>query len=374
MKRTWQQQILRILKIPTVSFHEEGVAREVARFASRHAGFYDLRVDDYGNLWLLRKPAKGKKKKSRRVLLQAHLDHPGFEVQEMVDEKTARLYFYGGMGEKYFPGSCIQFQSGKKWVKGTVLQVQRISQSIANFEVLATLEAPLAPGTFGVWDLPQARLEKGIFWAPACDDLAGVGAILCALDEAAHRKVDFEGGALFTRAEEPGCIGGLGAIKSGLLKTTDIVIACETGNFKYGGVVFGEGAVVRTGDFVSTFDFKANLWLDATARLCAKRGFKYQRKLMDGGITEASIYSLYNIQATGLTVALGNCHNQGEDGRPQSEYVSEADLTAKIELLLASLERADASISPEASHQKAYDGCFASFQEKLKTTRRRFLK
>jgi endoglucanase len=66
--------------------------------------------------------------------------------------------------------------------------------------------------------------------------------------------------------------------------------------------------------------------------------FKYQRKLMDGGVTEATAYDLYGYETGAACIALGNYHNAGAQGRVAAETVHLGDLEGLVRLFGRMLE------------------------------------
>lgn len=63
-------------------------------------------------------------------------------------------------------------------------------------------------------------------------------------------------------------------------------------------------------------------------------GFRYQRKLMDGGACEASAFCATGYQASGLALPLGNYHNANDDGPGlAAEHVMISDYLAEVALL-----------------------------------------
>jgi endoglucanase len=62
--------------------------------------------------------------------------------------------------------------------------------------------------------------------------------------------------------------------------------------------------------------------------------FQYQRKLMDGGTTEATSYDLYGYETGAACVALGNYHNAGRGNRVAPETIHLGDIEGLVRLLL----------------------------------------
>jgi endoglucanase len=67
---------------------------------------------------------------------------------------------------------------------------------------------------------------------------------------------------------------------------------------------------------------------------------RHQRRIMDGGACEATAATAWGVAAIGLSVPLGNYHNQGLEGGPDCrgdnapapEFVHEDDITGLLRL------------------------------------------
>ncbi len=123
----------------------------------------------------------------------------------------------------------------------------------------------------------------------------------------------------------------------------------------------GEGAVVRVGDRSSIFHPAVTKWMLKVARTLQRRdkNFLYQRKLMDAGTCEASIFSAFGYTAGAVCVPLGNYHNRDRRRKKiAAEYVSCRDLQNMIKLVLA-LVQTDISgvkLSPRPPRYKKHLG------------------
>ena len=86
---------------------------------------------------------------------------------------------------------------------------------------------------------------------------------------------------LFTRAEEVGFIGAIGATKSGIIPKRSTLLCLENSK-SFAESPIGGGPIIRLGDRLSTFDpeLNAKLVVIAEALVKQKAGFKFQRKLM----------------------------------------------------------------------------------------------
>src|SRR5215469_10453873 len=100
----------RLMRHPTVPFHEHAVRGEVEKICAEHR--LNFNRDDFGNVIVRLSTAS----KLRPVVLAAHLDHPGFEIVRRLAPKRWLARFLGGVPDSYFrkgipvrlmPGSTI---------------------------------------------------------------------------------------------------------------------------------------------------------------------------------------------------------------------------------------------------------------------------
>jgi len=93
---------------------------------------------------------------------------------------------------------------------------------------------------------------------------------------------------------------------------------------------------VRLGDAMHVFSPRVSQWMVALCQAMREedREFRYQRKLMDGGTTEATAYDLYGYETGAACIALGNYHNAGPKGRVAPETVHLGDLEGLVRLFL----------------------------------------
>jgi endoglucanase len=110
---------------------------------------------------------------------------------------------------------------------------------------------------------------------------------------------------------------------------------------------------------MSTFDPDLTFRVGLIAQQLASRdsSFKYQRKLMPGGVCEASAYQVYGYRATCVCLALGNYHNMDEQRRRIApEFISLDDYHNLIRLLVEvgkSLD--DQTVSGRSRLDKLFD-------------------
>lgn len=326
---------------PTAPFAEQHVVRYAERFAAERRNV-KLSRDAYGNL-LLELPSP--KSKHPRWVFTAHMDHPGFVAERMLDDRTLLAHFRGWVQIDYVRGTKVRFfpEVGAGWseITGQVIEAtsdQYDRLTVPN-QVKIRVSKPVPRGTPGMFDQGGSRIKGKKFYSRVCDDLAGAAAALTMLDTLAKSKTPPAApvAVLLTRAEEEGFIGAIAAsLKPKLLKKSDNIIAIET-SAEQPYAPQGKGAIVRIGDRSSVFNSDLSYFLTSQAEALTKKDktFAYQRALMPGGTCEATVYDIYGFRAASICVALGNYHNMNKKtGKIGPEYVNMADWTNMTKLFI----------------------------------------
>ncbi|MDP2326808.1 MAG: hypothetical protein Q8M79_01825 [Dehalococcoidia bacterium] len=325
-----------IVSIPTGSFNEHRVHAALARFAADRGLTY--REDASGNGLIEYKRGR----KTRPLVLGAHTDHPGFVVTEVKGRRLG-LEFRGGVSAEYGRGEALRIYSADGTTGtaritsiGTNAAPNRWARRIAGAH--ATLEAgsTAAVGDLALWDVPECRITGPLVEARQCDDLIGVVSILWTLDMLVRQQVDAHVIGLFTRAEEVGLVGAAAAAVGGVLPRDGLIVAVECSSAAGGRAEQGGGPIVRVGDIGHIFSPRMSMWMTQVARemQAADPAFKFQRKLMDGGTTEATAYDLMGYETGAACVALGNYHNMGADRRIEAETVHLGDIDGLARLFV----------------------------------------
>jgi putative aminopeptidase FrvX len=316
------------VSLPTAPFCEQAPVRFIRRFVAARPAL-SIRADRFGNLLVRyrRGPAR-----ARPVVFAGHLDHPGFVATGSDRDGRITADFRGWVDRSYFLGERVRFFTPGGEVVGVIDSVDGRSrpgrprnaeprvQSLRNEKpperVTVKVRRPVPPGSIGMWDFPGCRIRGHTLFARACDDVAGVSAILCALDALCRTRARGDCIAFFTRAEEVGFGGALAAVADRVLPRRAIVVAVECSR-AITGVTMGGGPVLRVGDKASIFTPAATAWCHVVAErlAAADRSFRFQRKLMDGGTCESTVYCHYGYEATGLCLPLGNYHNMDRERR-----------------------------------------------------------
>jgi len=322
-----------IVNLPTAPFAEGSVATFIRAFVARRPQLR-VRADQFGNLLVKYSPRRRASRKpiGRPILFAAHMDHPGFVAQEMLDAGRVYADWRGWVQGRYFKDERVVFRVGRRWVEGVIEKriphepgktPKRVVASARSFgatappkAVIARVKRPVPAGSVGMWGLPDAEVRGHRLACRASDDLSGLAAIICALEEMCRRNTRCPCYALFTRAEEVGFGGALAAADGGTLPKGVIVVAVENSK-AIPGVVLGDGPVLRVGDKATVFTPAATAYCQVAAEELAKKDptFRFQRKLMDGGTCESTAYCHYGHDATGICLPLLNYHNMDTDRR-----------------------------------------------------------
>ncbi|MBI5863750.1 MAG: M20/M25/M40 family metallo-hydrolase [Planctomycetes bacterium] len=361
-------RILReLLTVPTAPFAENAVLEFVRNTC---AGFAHVKLaaDRYGNLL-----AHYRHKPPRRtpLVFTAHTDHPGFVALKMLGPKMLRASFRGWVEPEYFIGTRVRFWNDEKWIGGRIRKILKtakiyrmIGRSARPEEVAVEVASEVAAGAPGMWDLPDPYEKAGCVHARGCDDIAGCATMLALLQRLSRRKAAAEVYCLFTRAEEVGFVGAIGAAKAGTIPRKLPIVAIETSKALPSARI-GDGPILRVGDKSSVFtpDVTAFCYRVAQDVAAKRKSFKYQRKLMDGGTCESTAYCAYGYAATGMCVALGNYHNMNmERKKIESEYISLDDWKGMVDWFEALVLAEPGYGAEDRSMRKGLDKRFAQWR------------
>jgi len=325
--------LCKLCSVPTAPFAERDVIEYATGFAEQHPRL-KLSRDGFGNL-LLELP--GRKRTIPRWVFTAHMDHPGFVAEKMLDRRKVRAAFRGGVRAEYFRGSRVRFFDDGREVAATVQKVTIGKDRGYPERAILRVSGPVSPGSPGMWDQGEGRIKGGKFYCRVCDDLAGAGAALAMLDELCRRPPTATVALLLTRAEEEGFIGAIAASRRPkLLRKSDRIIAIECSAMQPYAPQ-GKGAIIRVGDKTSVFNSDLTYFItQQAAELATKdKSFRYQRALMPGGTCEATVYDIYGFLAASICVPLGNYHNmEVAKKKIGPEYIDLNDWHKMVKLFL----------------------------------------
>jgi endoglucanase len=320
-----------LLAQPTAPFREEHVVT-IAQRVLKQAGIPFFR-DPVGNVVVgcasradYRCLVRQKNAEPLRIFI-AHMDHPGFHGVRWVSDTRLRIKWHGGSPVRHLSGSRVWLATAQDYrAEGRLGRVRllksRHALHTAEVQVISTTKdtRPKADTLYGGFKFraPVWRAGKKIY-TKAADDLVGVFAII-ATALALHKKSrgikspPFLG--LLTRAEEVGFVGAIGHFELDWLagaRRPVIAVSLETSRTLPGALI-GKGAVVRLGDRRTVFHPGYLKVLTDVAQDTLPG--KHQRRVMDGGSCEATAAITYGLPAIGLSVPLGNYHNEGFEGGP----------------------------------------------------------
>lgn len=325
--------VQQMLNQPTAPYREAAVSRCIFDFC--RARGIRIQQDSAGNLTAV----YGDSYPDSKLAFAAHMDHPGFIIEKDSHRKRTTALFYGGVEDAYFPsaGACIFCRS--QIVKAKITKTQ-FDKRFRRHRVRLHLSADVQQGAVGMWDLPACRIHGSRLYSRACDDLIGCASILALLDLLVRRRIRKKATALFTVAEEAGLHGAKHLCCSRRLDKNLRIISVET-SAALPAAKMGDGVIVRVGDRTSTFSPALTAFLlEAAKRAKSKdKSFQYQRKLMDAGTCEATIYSRFGYTAAAVCIPLGNYHNRNvRTGRIAAEFVSLSDLENMLKLFAACIQ------------------------------------
>jgi endoglucanase len=293
---------------------------------------------------LLRQPSKEPVR-----LFIAHMDHPGFHGVRWLSPRRLLVKWHGGSPVKHLRGSRV-WVANNTGILGTG-KIERATllpsrHAIDTAEILLARPLPAAQIASSIYGgfrfrAPVWRAGKRLYTQVA-DDLIGVFAVLAtalALYSGKRRlQPPFLG--LLTRAEEVGFVGAIAHFDLDWREKARrpvVAISLETSRTLPNALI-GKGPVVRLGDRRTVFDPGTLHILSEVAE--QELPGRHQRRVMDGGTCEATAAIAWGLPAIGISVPLGNYHNQGFEGGqdcagdegPAPEFVHLDDIDGLLKL------------------------------------------
>jgi putative aminopeptidase FrvX len=345
--------LTQLLSRPTAPFREQLVMQYAQSILQRaHIPHFS---DPAGNLVigcaspadyraLLRRPSKEPVR-----LFIAHMDHPGFHGVRWLSPRRLLVKWHGGSPVKHLRGSRV-WVANDAGILGTG-KIERATllpsrHAIDTAEILLARPLPAAQTASSLYGgfrfrAPVWRAGKRLYTQVA-DDLIGVFAVLAtalALYSGKRRlQPPFLG--LLTRAEEVGFVGAIAHFELDWREKARrpvVAISLETSRTLPNALI-GKGPVVRLGDRRTVFDPGTLHILSEVAE--QELPGRHQRRVMDGGTCEATAAIAWGLSAIGISVPLGNYHNQGFEGGqdcagdegPAPEFVHLDDIDGLLKL------------------------------------------
>jgi len=293
---------------------------------------------------LLRQPGKEPVR-----LFIAHMDHPGFHGVRWLTSRRLLVKWHGGSPVKHLRDSRVWLANETGMIAaGRITRATLLPSRHAIDTAEILLEQPLtteqaATSLYGGFRFraPVWRAGKRIY-TQAADDLVGVFAVLAtALGHySGRRRAPSPFLGLLTRGEEVGFVGAIAHLEldwRNRARRPIVAISLETSRTLPNALI-GKGPVVRLGDRRTVFDPGFLHILSEIAE--QKLPGRHQRRVMDGGTCEATAAVAWGLPAIGISVPLGNYHNQGFEGGqdcagkdgPAPEFVHLDDIDGLLKL------------------------------------------
>lgn len=331
MKHEALARLMSLLVQPTAPFRESWVAAEAERqLGAAGVAFF---TDPHGNRVVgvaspreYRSLVRTADREPLRLFI-AHMDHPGFHGLRWLDERTLAVRWFGGGPVRYLRGARVWLATAaRECGEGRIVtaQLAKHGRALERAEIRVSdpelrHQARRASRLFGGLNFraPAWRSGKRLH-TRAADDLVGVHAILELMRELGvpGRKPRPAIIGLLTRGEEVGYVGAIRHLELGWLERARrplLAISIEASRTLPGARI-GKGPVVRLGDRRTVFSApELQHMTELAKRVLPKR---HQRRIMDGGACEASAAMAWGIPTVGISVPLGNYHNQGFEGGP----------------------------------------------------------
>ena len=331
---------LELSDIPTTSFHENRVSDYIKNKLNEFEIEYT--EDTWGNIEVF---IKGKEEEE--VVFISHMDHPGFEIIDKLDENLYKARTLGGLPKfsdventkiktydefsenkgnlKPFNESSSndsRFKSSDRWLSNEFVAVQI---------ELKEFSFPLPV----VFDLPKPEISNNQIITPVADDLAGCALILEMLRFLKTNQNNYSIRGIFSRAEEVGLLGARLIAKSGRIDKNSIIVSIETSS-ELPGAVSGSGPIIRTGDRATTFDNSGEIILLSSVKKLVdqNKDFLFQRQLMNLGGCEATAFSAFGYKVTGISLPLINWHNANPEGKVEPERISITDYQNALNIMI----------------------------------------
>jgi putative aminopeptidase FrvX len=344
--KTVEEVMKGVLSQPTAPYRENWVLSHIENELKKlSVPFFR---DSWGNI-VAGTSSPASLKKSKRVVLVAHTDHPGFHLLKEIEKNVWQAQWFGGVPPKtYLSQVAIHHPKNPGFVaKGQIIS-RKFFGPKKNLFLIKIKKNPflLNSNCFGAFDYNGFVKRGSRIITRAADDLAGVTIILSTL--ARLKKTERKNIlGLFTRAEETGFRGALGFIYKKILGPENTVISLEASR-QLEGARIGSGPVIRLGDKRSLFDSTVTARLDEAAAYLSKRkkAFKVQRRIMNGGTCEATAFGLHGFRSSGIAVPLGHYHNQRPNGRPGPEFVDLRDVENAVRLCVEFYKQTHKGVDP----------------------------
>ncbi|MBY0472031.1 hypothetical protein K2X30_12770 [bacterium] len=374
-----------ILSQPTAPFRESYVISTFQKLFDAEKVPYFL--DPIGNIVVgvkskaeYLKLVRAKEAEPLRFFI-AHTDHPGFHGVNWKSPTELEIQWHGGSPTAGIEGSSVWLADANGLKEsGEFISAELIPSGRGISKGVVRVKRPIdiaAPKLFGGFQFRAPVWKEGeLVYTKAADDLVGAFCIASiAIDffakakkKRGKAKPPFLG--LLSRAEEVGFIGTIGHLELGWLaqaKRPLLCVSLETSRTLPGADI-GKGPVVRLGDRMTVFNTGAlKVFGDLAQKVLPGQ---HQKRVMDGGACEGSAATAYGIPTVGISVPLGNYHNQNFEGGPDAkvslgpapEFVHEKDIAGLLTLC-------EGLLQPKLAWKAPFDATRKQFKNELKRYR-----
>jgi len=387
-----QRRLLQLLWQPTAPFREDAVVAFVQTLFQRRKVPHFL--DPAGNLVVgfgspeaYRQRIQQKSREPLRLFI-AHMDHPGFHGMKWLSPVRLLVKWHGGSPTRHLRGSRLWLANNQGYsVTGKLERPRLLASGHALDQAVVRLDKPLhglstATDYFGGFRFRSPAWCTGSrIYTKAADDLVGVFAIvetaLRLFSKNRRAAPNFIG--LLTRGEEVGFTGAIAHFELGWLHAARrpvLAISLETSR-ALPNAVLGHGPVIRLGDRRTVFDPDGlRVLTDLAEKLLPGQ---HQRRVMDGGTCEATAATAWGLPAIGISIPLGNYHNEKMDtvpdagrrvkhprnGGPAPEVVHRDDISGMLTLCRGLLEPGLPWRDPWQDVRKRLRANFRRYQSEL---------
>ena len=302
--------------LPGATGDEEKVREFIRARAEKYAD--EISEDSIGNLYVFK---KGKNRRTRPLMVCAHMDEVGIIIREVCDDGCLKFDFVGGVDARVIVGQRVLIGTGgipgiigMKAVHLTTKEERATAPKVSSLfidigcEKKAKAEKLVSPGDFAVFDSPFVKLSETRIKARALDDRFGCAIMLKLLSEELAYDTHF----VFTVQEEAGCRGAYAAsfkvnpaFALVLESTTAGDIPTAEGAMKVCSP--GKGAVIGYMDGGTIYDKRLFALLRSVAE---DKKIPWQMKSRVAGGTDASVIhpSRDGVRVTSLSFATRYIH------------------------------------------------------------------
>jgi len=268
--------------------------------------------DSFGNVIV----RHDKEHRGAPLFFSAHIDHPALVVTS-IREESLLIEYRGGSKDVCYEGAEALIVTRSGDVSLRILHHEESDSASPLFT--CEMHNDVQVGDVGTLSATRESF--------ACDDMAGVSALLHAMDRIDERSIPGPIRLIFTRAEEIGMIGAIGACRAGVIPLGSRVIAIDARND-----VQSQRLIVSNRD--RTGPVSPRLVAD-----CVRCGCEEDENYVSA--TEAGAYGAFGFESVAVTFPIGYMHNndKGRSVPEQMDAVVYSQLVERIAALMMGVSR-----------------------------------